>query len=90
MCMQRIIFQAQQQFLRVIGENFDTLFLCAYTPDNTFFLVNNESIGADANYFFKCRDDVCTDACLFGCKCIVDAAVGNINCSHSTTILLIL
>ena len=84
-CMQRIIFQARQQFLRVIGENFDSFFF-VLTPDNTFFLVNNESIGADANYFFKCHDDVCTDVCLFGCKCIVDAAV----CSHSTTILLIL
>ena len=43
-------------------------------PDNTFYLVNSESIGADSNYFFKCRDDVCVDACLFCCKCNVDAA----------------
>lgn len=64
-------------------------FFFVLTPDNTFFLVNNESIGADVNYFFKCRDDVCTDACLFCCKCIVDAAAGNI-WSHSTTILLVL
>ena len=35
--------------------------------------MNNESIGADVNYFFKCRDVVYTDACLFGCKYIVDA-----------------
>ena len=86
--MQRIIFQARQQFLRVILYSVRILirFFFVLTPDNTFFLVNNESIGADANYFFKCRDDVCTDACLFGCKYIVDAAV----CSHSTTILLVL
>ena len=75
--MQRIIFQARQQFLRVILYSVRILirFFFVLTPDNTFFLVNNESIGADANYFFKCRDDVCTDACLFCCKCIVDAAV---------------
>ena len=52
---------------------------------NTFFLVNSESIGADVNYFFKCRDDVCGNSCLFCCKCNVD---GNV-CSNSASILLV-
>ena len=72
----------------LLGENFDTLFLCACSG-NAFFLVNSESIGADTNYFFKCRDDVCAEACLFFCKFNVDAAAGNV-CSNSASILLVL
>ena len=88
-CVRRIIFQAIQQFLWVVllGENFDTLFI-VLAPDNTLFLVNSESIGADANYFFKCHDDVCEDACLFCCKCNVDAAAGNV-CPNSASTLLV-